>query len=41
MRLAFMRCQSSLTKLFDLLCLLADSVGYHQEKEMKANQPTD
>jgi hypothetical protein len=36
-----MRCQSSLTKLFYFLCLLADSVGYHQEKEIKASQPAD
>jgi hypothetical protein len=36
-----MKCQSSLTKLFYLLCLLADSVGYHQEEEIKVSQPTD
>jgi hypothetical protein len=35
-----MRCQLSLTKLFYLLCLLADSVGYHKEKGIKVREPT-
>lgn len=36
----YMRCQLSVTKLICLLYLLADSVGYHQEKDIKVRGPT-